>query len=417
MALLQKANGEKMKYAKFFMTLGIQAPARCFADVLDEAFAEYEKSGVYFLLDSYIEYVNSCENCLSNCLEETKEAAKMLQSNKDLALYALFLHRAMAQRTRFLEQLHTFVFPVGKDAAQRFLPFFVLLPEIPRLYDKLKARSVPEEIIAATLRQFEDCLFLTRERTGSFGYLKRYFDHMQGYVDEKILNIGRLRFEMVQALESDILVLRNPLGATAVLFDGATINSAGKLYKTPPEAENGSYFTATVEESAAAFSGFPAEKTGNCASSLREYPKDIWKPALRKGDSVLSVHIPNKGALTKEACEDSYRRAQAVFRACYPEFTWKAFHCHSWLLDPQLEAFLPEHSNILSFQRKFTPYAGQTQGQDVFNFVFKLQFQDYQDMPENTSLQRALKKHYLAGNYIYEYEGIFFNADWRESNG
>lgn len=406
-----------MQFAEFFKTLSIQAPDQCFADVLDETFAEYEKSGVYFLEDSYIECVNSCENCLSNCLEETIEAAKMLRGNKELSLYALFLHRAMAQRARFLEHLHTFVFPAGEDAAQRFLPFLVLLPEIPKLYTKLKARSVPEDIVAASLRQFEDCLFLTRERTGSLGYLKRYFDHMQGYVDEKILNIGRLRFEMVQAMESDILVLRNPLGETAVLFDGATINSAGKLYKTPPEAENGSYFTAIVEESETAFSGFPAEKTGNCASSPREYPKNIWKPALRKGDAVLSVHIPNKGALTKEACEDSYRRAQAVFRTCYPAFSWKAFRCHSWLLDPQLEAFLPEYSNILAFQRKFTLYAGQSQGQDVFNFVFKLQSQDYRNIPEDTSLQRALKKHYLAGNFIYEYEGIFFAADQGEHHG
>lgn len=400
-----------MEFGVFFKEIGIKAPDRCFEGVFEEALAEYQNSGVFFLEDAYIRHVNTCENCLSNCLEEVIEAAKLLRGNETLAVYALFLYRAMGLRKNFLEHISTFEFPDGEDAARRLLPFIVLLPEIPRLYTKLKARRVPEDVIAATLRQFEDCVYLTQERTGHLGYLKRYFDHMQLYVDEKVLNIGRLRFEMVQALESNVLVLRNQLGEKVVLFDGAEINSAGRLYGTPPERENESQTTATVKETETSFYGFQAEENGNCASGFLEYPKAIWKCALRKGDSVLSVHIPNKGALTKEACEDSYRRAKAVFHECYPEFEYKAFYCHSWMLDPQLGEFLPEGSNILAFQRKFTPYAGQTQGEDVFNFVFKLSFKEYRDMPEDTSLQRALKKHYLDGKYIYEYEGIFFGTD------
>lgn len=397
-----------MDFAGYFAELGIKPPAGIFEGVLTEALDEYQKHGVFFLEDTYPDHVNAAAGCLSNTLEALKAAAKSLRGNEKLALYALFLHRAMDRRQLFTRHLQSFDFPAGEEAEKRLLPFLVLLPRIAELFTKLKARKVPEDIIAASLRQFEDCAFLTRERTGSLGYLKRYFDHMQLYVDEKILNIGRLRFEMVPALESNVLVLRNPLGEKAVLFDGVEINSAGRLWGTPPEKENESHLTATVKETETAFSGFRAEESGNCAGSFSEYPKDVWKCALKKGDPVLSVHIPNKGALTKEACEESYRRAQAVFAACYPEFSYKAFHCHSWMLDPQLRCFLPESSNILAFQRKFTPYAGESQGEDVFNFVFKLQFKEYKDMPEDTSLQRALKRHYLDGKYIYEYEGIFF---------
>jgi hypothetical protein len=395
----------------FFEELGIKTPDACFVSVLNEACAEYQKNGVFFLEDAFIKGVNSCENCLSNCIDEVLVAAEQLRSDEKLAIYTLFSYRAMMQRKNFLENIDTFIFPDGEDAGRRMLPFIILLPEIQRLYEKLVKRQVPQDIIAATLRQFEACVILTEERTGKFGYLKRYFDHMQLYVDEMVLNIGRLRFQMVQELESDVLVLRNPLGETAVLFDGANINSAGRLYQTPPEAENSSCFTATVKESETAFTGFPADENGNCAASCREYPKETWKIALRKGDPVLSVHIPNTGAFKKEACEDSFRRAREVFSACYPEFVWKAFYCHSWMLDPQLHAFLPEHSNILAFQHYFTMFAGKTEGEDVFNFVFKLQFKEYQDMPEDTSLQRGLKKHYLNGKYIYEYEGIFFGIE------
>lgn len=66
---------------------------------------------------------------------------------------------------------------------------------------------------------------------------------------------------------------------------------------------------------------------------------------------------------------------------------------------------LPElESNIVVLENP------KTEGIDVFNFVFKMQYTkeiDYNSIPEDTSLQRALKNHYLDGKYIYEYEGIF----------
>jgi len=198
-----------MDFNVFFDALGIKAPDRCFDGVFKEAVAEYRSNGVYFLDDAYIGHVNSFEGCLSNCLEETKSAAAKLRKDETLAVYALFLHRAMEQRTAFLKHINTFEFPGGEEEERRLLPFIVLLPELPKLFERLKAREVPEDIIAASLRQFEDCVFLTQERTGRLGFLKRYFDHMQLYLDEKVLNIGRLRFEMVPALESNILVLRN----------------------------------------------------------------------------------------------------------------------------------------------------------------------------------------------------------------
>lgn len=404
-----------MNFDSFFASIGIKAPHACFKETLREAYIEYKKNGVFFLEHEYIQHVNTYEKCLSHCLEQTKCAAAKLRSQVSLAIYALFLYRAMEQRTLFLEHLDSFEFPNGDADEQRLLPFLVLLPVIPSLYAKLKKRNVPDDIISATLRQFEDCVYLTQERTGRFGFFKRYFDHMQLYVDEKVLNIGRLRFEMVEKYESNVLILKKNNHDVAVLFDGATINNCGMLWGTPPLNSDQSPITAVVNETDATFQGFCSGKAGNCKPHVQEYPKNTWKPALKKGDAVLSLHIPNKGALSKEACEESYRRAQAVFKACYPEFEFKAFHCHSWMLDPQLQRFLPNHSNILAFQRQFTVYAGQTEGQDVFNFVFKLKFNEYQDMPEDTSLQRALKQHYLAGNYIYEYEGIFFTDEENEN--
>lgn len=396
-----------MNYYEFFDSLGLKTPDKCFEGTFSSAIEEYRENGVFFLNAEYIDYVNSFESCISNCIDDVKHAAKKILDREPFALYALFLYRAMLQRKNFMEHIGEFAFPEGEEAELDFLPFVVIITAIPELHKNLKKRGVPDDIIAQTLRQFEDCVYLTEERTGRPGYLKRYFVHMQKYVDEKILNIGRLRFEMVPELESNVSVLENTNGELAVLFDGPQINSAGMLLGTPPECDNQKSFPATVVETEDHFFGFCADCMGNCTDRSLEYPKSEWHLLLKKGDPILSVHIPNKGALTKEACEESYGRACEVFGNCYPEFGYKAFHCHSWMLDPRLGEFLSESSNILAFQKKYARYAGETMGKDVLNFVFKMQSGEYKDLPEDTSLQRALKKLYLDGKYIYEYEGVF----------
>ncbi len=394
----------------FFKSLGLKTPDKSFEGTFSSALEEYRKDGVFFLNVEYIDYVNSFESCISNCLDDVKHAAKKIIGEENLAFYALFLYRAMQKRESFMEHISEFEFPEGDKPEYDLLPFLIIITAIPELYSSLKKRGVPDDIISATLRQFEDCVYLTEERTGKLGYLKRYFDHMQLYVDEKILNIGRLRFQMIEEFESNVSVFENTAGELAVLFDGAEINSAGMLLGTPPEEDNKKSFRTDVTETEDSFIGYRADRMEESASEPSEYPKSEWQLLLKKGDPILSVHIPNKGALTKEACEESYMRAREVFKSCYPEFGYKAFHCHSWMLDPKLREFLPENSNILAFQGKYTLYPGETEGIDVFNFVFKMQYTkglDYKRIPEDTSLQRALKKHYLDGKYIYEYEGVF----------
>ena len=401
-----------MDFNAFFKSLGLKTPDKCFEGTFLSALEEYRKDSVFFLNAEYIDYVNSYDSCISNCIDDVKRAAKKILERETLAVYALFLYRAMQKRESFMEHISEFEFPDGDEAELDLLPFIVIITAIPELYKSLKKRGVPDDIISQSLRQFEDCVYLTEERTGKPGYLKRYFDHMQLYVDEKILNIGRLRFQMVPELESNITVLENKAGELAVLFDGAKINSAGMLLGTPPEGDNEKSFRADVTETEDSFIGYRADEKGNCTAEPSEYPKSEWQLLLKKGDPILSVHIPNKGALTKEACEESYARAREVFEDCYPEFPYKAFHCHSWMLDAKLREFLHESSNVLAFQNKYTLYAGETEGIDVFNFVFKMQYTkevDYNSIPEDTSLQRALKKLYLDGKYIYEYEGVFIS--------
>jgi len=76
-------------------------------------------------------------------------------------------------------------------------------------------------------------------------------------------------------------------------------------------------------------------------------------------------------------------------------------------MDPQLSKLLKPGSNITAFQRKFTRFPSVSSGKPC-KFVFFKQYKTLQELPENTSLERVLKKHYLDGHYIYEPGGFFF---------
>ena len=96
-------------------------------------------------------------------------------------------------------------------------------------------------------------------------------------------------------------------------------------------------------------------------------------------------------------------------RNCYPEYEYKAFFCASWLLDHTLIDLLGENANTAKFSARFTNFGVKSRGESPFNYVFNRSGDvKIEELPEETGLQKILKKHYLEGKAIYDIHGIFF---------
>ena len=65
-------------------------------------------------------------------------------------------------------------------------------------------------------------------------------------------------------------------------------------------------------------------------------------------------------------------------------------------------------SKILSFGECYTRYPRlDAGGKSVFSFVFPKTFKGpYEELPEDTSLMRALKQHYIDGKFVLWYSGV-----------
>jgi hypothetical protein len=120
--------------------------------------------------------------------------------------------------------------------------------------------------------------------------------------------------------------------------------------------------------------------------------------AFREGDAALGIHIPESGPLTPQACDDSLTRAQPFFARHFPESPTRLGLCTSWLLDPQLAEYLEPGSNVMRFQRRFTLVGEGFDGDaDVLRFVFHRIAPSIDDLPQRTTLERAIVAHLRAG--------------------
>lgn len=140
----------------------------------------------------------------------------------------------------------------------------------------------------------------------------------------------------------------------------------------------------------------------------REQPYEKNGLVLKKGDPVKSIHIPSSGEPFDEATRMiSYRKAYDFFR--------EELHggplvciCDSWLLHPSTLQILKPASNIVSFSRDFDLISHRDE--DSFHDAWRVFGKEYEvplsQLPERSSMQRAFKRHLLAGGKTGEGLGI-----------
>lgn len=117
---------------------------------------------------------------------------------------------------------------------------------------------------------------------------------------------------------------------------------------------------------------------------------------IKKGDPVINMHIPACGPMDYDACVDSIQQARKYFDE--KSVDYKAFFCHSWLLNPFFRKYLPPTSNIIRFQSLGYVIPGNVSSdRDALNRVFRNYHEDPLTSTPRSTLQRALQTMMLKG--------------------
>lgn len=122
------------------------------------------------------------------------------------------------------------------------------------------------------------------------------------------------------------------------------------------------------------------------------------------GAKSISIHIPSDADLSNS--DNSVTQSRAFFKKYYPECSDLPYICISWLMSPALDFVLNKPSNILNFKSKFKIVERFPDDESYKWFVFKNSGIAPESFPENTTLQRNIKRYVLSGGKIGAARGL-----------
>ena len=130
---------------------------------------------------------------------------------------------------------------------------------------------------------------------------------------------------------------------------------------------------------------------------------------IEEGVYHIDVHIPSSGSFAPEVVHASYDEARAFFEKRYNQ-KGLLFGCSSWLMSPTLDEMLPPTSNILAFAHEYTILKTSVDetGEKTGHYVFGsgVDMTNVDALPENSSLQRAMKARLKEGKGIGHAFGV-----------
>lgn len=144
--------------------------------------------------------------------------------------------------------------------------------------------------------------------------------------------------------------------------------------------------------------------------------KELHRTYEKNGISLIPesvgvyIHIPRTGEpLTKEDQDIAFAQAKAFFQPYFGRDKKIPFFTGSWLLFAKNKEYLKPNSNLMRFIERFEildtfEYADYTQTWRIFNKPFT----KWEDMPQDTSLQKAYVEMIKKGEKTGGAYGIFF---------
>ncbi len=133
---------------------------------------------------------------------------------------------------------------------------------------------------------------------------------------------------------------------------------------------------------------------------------------FRPGDPSIGLHIPQRADITPATLDATFEEARVVLARLWPVTQRRLATCQTWMLDDRLATYLKATSNIIRFQQRFTLLPGWREDDvDVLDFVFLRPNTALEDLPQRTSLERAIvaelgKGHWRVRTGWFDFDGI-----------
>lgn len=395
-------NLERMK-----KELGMKSCPECFAEIYEKIKNEWKQRSKLILSEGYVERILTDAKVLLPYMDTVLSAAAKVRKNEALCLLVCILETWVKNGGDI--RTPDYMPPEGPGLDFDFFHLFAAVPTIPDSVKFHRDRNVPEDIIAATLQEYDYCFEMCRMNIGRIAFDKGRLVWICHTINNELIRIGRFKYELPTKRVSGVRVYKNSKGEILTLADGLHIHRTGRIVGSIYCEEEADSFVANITETENEIVGHVITD-GNVAREKTSFSRSEWELCLSKDDAVIPVHIPRDGDFDVDTIESSYARLREVMTACFADMPYKAIHCHTWMMSRDLRKVLKPTSNILAFQKKYIHYPCKSEGTWVFGFVFPGEkgISGIESLSEGTSLQRNVKELYKNGGAIYDECGFFF---------
>jgi hypothetical protein len=276
------------------------------------------------------------------------------------------------------------------------------------------ARGIGLDVTIDTLSDLETWLQEYHRRHGRWNFTR--IGWMVHHLRGRLLKLGRLEYLPGSYYHPLRWYRQRGSGKVlALVEEGALLRSDGQFASADGGEVREGLWRARLEETAGSVTGNPVFPWGKALPRTVVLDARDWHEVLRRGDPVMTVHIPATGPMDPASCGASFRQAVEIYRERYPELRYRAFTCDSWLLDPQFELLEPAPANICAFVREWYlhPTEGAAEGgtlQRLFD-LFGSGKVDLETAPRETSLQRAAVAFMREGGHLRGGGGVVFQDD------
>lgn len=274
--------------------------------------------------------------------------------------------------------------------------------------------GIPEDITRETVSAARCCCDDTHRnaRNGLPGMLQGQLGWMRHYTRERYFRIGRLEYWLAPYTWTEQVFRNRHTGeVVALAAHGTRFSAEGRVFGDAGNYRNGDGWTASFERPQTHVTGHLLHPNGYGTTHKVTLSLDDWECLLEKGVTTLQMHIPFGGHMPPDACRDSVTRAKALFARHFPDEPAVAITCGSWIFSPQLQACLPDTSNLVRFQRELFLVPSPAHGSDGLWFVFlERGLPDFRTWPRKTRVQRAILD-YLEQGHVWGAGRMFFLLD------
>ena len=307
---------------------------------------------------------------------------------------------------------------LGASLGDRAGVFYLLvgLAMVRRVRAYHRSLGIPESTTRDTCSVVSGlCDVRRRSHGGRPGLQAGRISWLRHYARRPFFRIGRLEYWLKPNPCTPVVYRHRDTGDVIALApDGERFTPDGYADPAPREAPLGWVSSLNVDD--AAVTGHPIAPHGVAVPRQVRLPLPDWERVLELGTSILQVHIPPGGKLTRDAGRDSLRRAVEFFAAHFPHEHPVAFEGTSWAFSNQLESLMPADSNVLAFGRELYLFPVAAPPYSGLSFVFPQEPFDLRTAPRGTRFQAALLDFLAAGNR-WRAGGMFLLIDDLEHFG